>query len=111
METLQGLSADMPFVFACHPRTRARLAEFNIALPEEPRFHVTEPLGYRDNLRAIQCAYAVLTDSGGIQEETSVLKVPCLTLRRNTERPVTVTLGSSELVGNDRSEARTPSRS
>ncbi len=69
--------------------------------PDSKRFKIIGPLGYRDNLKIIQHAYAVFTDSGGIQEETSVLNIPCLTLRFNTERPITVDLGSSELVGND----------
>jgi UDP-N-acetylglucosamine 2-epimerase (non-hydrolysing) len=101
LATLGELSREVPFVFAAHPRTLARIREFGLPLPEAPGFRVAEPLGYRDNLRAMQSAFAVLTDSGGIQEETSVLKVPCLTLRDTTERPVTVSLGSSELVGND----------
>jgi UDP-N-acetylglucosamine 2-epimerase (non-hydrolysing) len=75
-------------------------------LPPEERFRLIQPLSYRDNLRLIQCAHAVFTDSGGIQEETSVLQVPCLTLRQNSERPITVELGSSELVGNDPARIR-----
>jgi UDP-N-acetylglucosamine 2-epimerase (non-hydrolysing) len=101
IRVLGELSNDVPFIFSVHPRTRARLAEARVPLPPERRFHLIDPLGYRQNLRMIQCAIAVLTDSGGIQEETSALGVPCLTLRSNTERPVTVQLGSSELVGND----------
>ena len=66
-----------------------------------PGLRMTDPLGYLDFLRLMSCAKVVLTDSGGIQEETTILKVPCLTLRENTERPVTVTVGSNELVGTD----------
>lgn len=95
------LSKDVPFVFAIHPRTRARLEETQIVIPKCDSFRLIPPLGYRDNLRIQQSAKVVLTDSGGIQEETSVLGVPCLTLRFRTERPVTVELGSSELVGSD----------
>lgn len=95
------IALNVPVIFAVHPRTRGRLQEASahFTLPEGIRF--VEPLGYRENLRLIQCAKAVLTDSGGIQEESALLNVPCLTLRSNTERPVTVKLGTSELVGND----------
>ncbi len=106
MGVLLELSGDIPFVFAVHPRTRARLDDSGIVIPQSDQFRLIPPLGYRDNLRMIQSARVVLTDSGGIQEETSVLGVPCLTLRFNTERPVTVELGSSELVGNDPSLIR-----
>lgn len=106
MATLDELSRDLPFVFSVHPRTRARLAEAEIARPSERRMRLIEPLGYRDNLRMIQQAKVVLSDSGGIQEESSVLGVPCLTLRFNTERPITVELGSSELVGNEPARIR-----
>ncbi len=95
------LAQELPLVLALHPRTKQRLADAQINLPTDINFIVTPPLGYRDNLRMVQCAALVMTDSGGIQEETSVLNVPCMTLRWNTERPVTVELGTSELVGND----------
>lgn len=95
------IARETPVLFAVHPRTRARMAQVGLPDPPAAGILAVEPLGYRDSLRAIQCARAVLTDSGGIQEESSVLRVPCLTLRWNTERPVTVELGSSELVGND----------
>jgi UDP-N-acetylglucosamine 2-epimerase (non-hydrolysing) len=95
------LSTEIPFVFSMHPRTRARLEQSQIELPLSGRFRIVEPLGYYDNLKLIQESMAVLTDSGGIQEEASILNIPCLTLRDNTERPVTVELGSSELVGNE----------
>jgi UDP-N-acetylglucosamine 2-epimerase (non-hydrolysing) len=101
MGVLGELCRELPFVFAAHPRTRVRLEQARIPMPPPERFRVIEPLGYRDNLRMIQDARAVRSDSGGIQEETSVLGIPCLTLRENTERPITVELGSSELVGND----------
>ena len=100
LNTLNELSRDMPVVFAVHPRTRNRMEMLNMEFNTEA-FILTEPLSYVDNLRMMLDAWAVLTDSGGMQEECSVLKVPCLTLRFNTERPITTTLGSSELVGND----------
>jgi len=99
MDTVTSLSEDLPIVFAVHPRTRARLANLKPPFTPSERLRIIEPLGYRDNLQMIRSAAVVLTDSGGIQEESSVLNVPCLTLRDSTERPVTVELGSSELVG------------
>jgi len=86
-------------VLPLHPRTRARL----LALGREPGpgIAVCEPLGYLDFLALEQACTAVVTDSGGIQEETTCLGVPCLTLRCNTERPVTVTMGTNTLIGWD----------
>ena len=101
MELVDELSREMPFVFSVHPRTQARLQEAGIrAFPIE-RVRTVGPLSYHDSLKLIRHARVVLTDSGGIQEETSYLNVPCLTLRDNTERPVTVELGTSQLVGNE----------
>ena len=87
------VSAEHPVVFPVHPRTRQRLAGTDLLrrLDEQPRFIQTEPLGYLDFVGLIAGAQVVLTDSGGIQEETTVLGVRCLTLRESTERPVTVT--------------------
>jgi UDP-N-acetylglucosamine 2-epimerase (non-hydrolysing) len=101
MDLFVELSSEMPFVFAAHPRTRKMLRRFGLKPPRGSGLRLVEPLGYRQSLRLTREAFAVVTDSGGIQEEASVLGVPCLTLRWNTERPVTVELGSSELVGND----------
>jgi len=80
-----------------HPRTRARLESSTLPLPREMR--LIEPLGYLDFLALEASASIVLTDSGGIQEETTVLGVNCLTLRDNTERPVTIELGTNRLAG------------
>ena len=88
----------LPVVFPVHPRTRARLGD---AARLPPHLRLVEPLGYLDFLGLVEGARLVLTDSGGIQEETTVLGVPCLTLRENTERPVTCTLGTNRLVGSD----------
>jgi UDP-N-acetylglucosamine 2-epimerase (non-hydrolysing) len=98
VETIQG---DMPVVFPIHPRTRANLeaSPQASALEAMPNLKLVEPLGYLDFLRLMSQSRLVLTDSGGIQEETTVLKVPCLTLRENTERPVTCEVGSNQLVG------------
>ncbi|HXG24695.1 MAG TPA: UDP-N-acetylglucosamine 2-epimerase (non-hydrolyzing) [Chthonomonadales bacterium] len=97
----QEISQEIPILFAVHPRTHARLEQFAISWTASERLRRVKPLGYRDNLQATRHARAVFTDSGGLQEEATVLGVPCLTLRDNTERPITVERGSSELVGND----------
>jgi UDP-N-acetylglucosamine 2-epimerase (non-hydrolysing) len=90
-------------VWPVHPRTRANLARFGLlsASKKNGNLHLIEPLGYMQFLSLVARAAAVVTDSGGIQEETTYLKVPCLTLRENTERPVTMTLGTNVLVGTD----------
>jgi len=94
---------DMPVIFPVHPRTRANLDGSTVGarIDQMAGLRLTEPLGYLDFLRLMSSAAVVLTDSGGIQEETTILKVPCLTLRDNTERPVTVTYGSNQVVGRD----------
>jgi UDP-N-acetylglucosamine 2-epimerase (non-hydrolysing) len=100
---LRSLGTRLPVVFPVHPRTRERLraAQLEGALSEAPAVHVLEPLGYREALGLMAAARLVLTDSGGVQEETSHLGVPCLTLRPNTERPVTVSLGTNTVVGEE----------
>lgn len=100
---LQELSAALPLVLPLHPRTAAAAVRAGLdgKLRSEGALRVIEPLPYRENLGLMASAKVVLTDSGGMQEETSVLGVPCLTLRENTERPITVTQGTSRLVGND----------
>jgi UDP-N-acetylglucosamine 2-epimerase (non-hydrolysing) len=98
---LWSLGLRLPVVFPVHPRTRARLraVQLETALVEAPGVHVLEPLGYRESLGLMAAAQLVLTDSGGVQEETTYLGVPCLTLRPNTERPVTVSFGTNTVVG------------
>ncbi len=96
---LAAVAAELPLVFPAHPRTRARLAEFGLTLA--PNIHLLDPLPYMAFLNLWKDARLVLTDSGGLQEETTALGIPCLTLRENTERPVTVDEGSNQLVGND----------
>ena len=95
------LGKTAPVIFPVHPRTRQRFADFgfNGVISSLPHLILTEPLGYLDFLRLMANARLVLTDSGGIQEETTFLGVPCLTLRENTERPVTITHGTNQLVG------------
>jgi UDP-N-acetylglucosamine 2-epimerase (non-hydrolysing) len=96
---LRALASRMPVVFPVHPRTRARLAEEDPTLLEAPGLAMLEPIGYLEFLALIADAAGVLTDSGGIQEETTFLGVPCLTLRDNTERPITETMGTNLLLG------------
>lgn len=105
METLAAISRDIPLIFPMHPRTRARLDEFGLALPSGD-FQIWEPVGYLEFLKLQRDATAVITDSGGIQEETTVMGVPCLTVRENTERPVTITHGTNVLVGRDMEKLR-----
>ena len=101
MGTLAELSRSLQFVFPIHPRTRQRLADWDIDLRACGDLLLVEPLGYLEFLWLQQHALVVITDSGGIQEETTYLGVPCLTVRENTERPITVTLGTNTLVGQD----------
>ncbi len=101
LSALGQVAARIPVVFPIHPRTRARLpAGF-----EAKNLKLVEPLGYLDFLALTASARLVMTDSGGIQEETTALGVPCLTLRENTERPVTVEVGTNQLVGTDPAKA------
>jgi UDP-N-acetylglucosamine 2-epimerase (non-hydrolysing) len=97
MTALNEVASAMPVIFPVHPRTTKRLSEWDIPCSDAIRF--VEPLGYIDFLRLVSEARIVLTDSGGIQEETTVLGVPCVTLRNNTERPVTVIDGTNHLAG------------
>ena len=98
-EVLGRLNQELPVVFPIHPRT-AKAVEDNLG-GMKPDLRLTDPLGYLDFLRLLMDAQMVLTDSGGIQEETTALGVPCLTLRDSTERPVTVTEGTNEIVGTE----------
>ncbi len=106
IEALERIQQDRVVVFPAHPRTRAKFGEFGLngRLSAMPNLRMLDPIGYLDFLKLIASARLVLTDSGGIQEETTILKVPCLTLRENTERPITVELGGNRLVGSDPSK-------
>lgn len=86
----------MPIIFPVHPRTQKILKKIGI---EAENLHMIEPLGYLEFNYLVQYAFAVITDSGGITEETTIMKIPCMTLRDNTERPETITIGTNELVG------------
>lgn len=101
LRALAVIQERLPLLFLAHPRTRANLTRFGLeeAVLRSGRLRLLEPVGYLDMLRLQSQARLVLTDSGGIQEETTVLGVPCLTLRENTERPVTITHGTNVLVG------------
>ena len=91
-------SRDLPLIFPVHPRTANILNRLGIS---HPRLYIVEPMGYLEFNFLVERAFGVVTDSGGITEETTVMGVPCMTLRNNTERPETVTLGTNELIGTD----------
>jgi len=106
-EALAAIGEQLPIVFPIHPRTRKMMDVFGLSHYLEPRTDgkgivVTEPLGYLEFLHLNMQARMVLTDSGGLQEETTVLGIPCITLRHNTERPITVEQGTNVVIGNDR---------
>jgi UDP-N-acetylglucosamine 2-epimerase (non-hydrolysing) len=106
MDALHEISRDVTLIFSVHPRTRQRLETSDHHHPGS-RVHILDPLSYIDFLALQRQARLVVTDSGGIQEETTFLGVPCLTVRENTERPVTVILGTNHLVGQDMKRLRT----
>ena len=106
-EALAAIGEQLPIVFPIHPRTRKMMDAFGLAHYLEPGedgmgLLVTEPLGYLEFVHLIMNARMVLTDSGGLQEETTVLGVPCITLRHNTERPITCEQGTNVVIGNDK---------
>lgn len=98
LESLLEVDQRVAVVFPAHPRTRQRIGEFGFTLG---RLQILDPLPYIDFLALVARATAVITDSGGVQEETTYLGVPCLTMRENTERPITVSMGTNVLVGRD----------
>jgi UDP-N-acetylglucosamine 2-epimerase (non-hydrolysing) len=99
MESLIRLSGELPTIFSVHPRTKKQLVSFGLweRVNSLPALKISEPLSYHDSIGLIDRARFVLTDSGGIQEETTFMGIPCLTLRPNTERPITVTHGTNKL--------------
>ena len=102
LETLGRVATDLPLVFAMHPRTRSNIEKFQLGdLIDPSRLVQLPPQGYLEMLGLMSGATMVLTDSGGLQEETTALGVPCLTLRANTERPITIEQGTNTLVGAD----------
>ncbi len=109
LESLGALSDDLALVFPVHPRTRETLTRFQRhgARRRPPNLRLTEPLGYVDFLKLVKESALVITDSGGVQEETTYLGIPCVTMRENTERPITVSEGTNTVVGLDRERLRT----
>jgi UDP-N-acetylglucosamine 2-epimerase (non-hydrolysing) len=112
LEAIHELSKNIPIIFACHPRTRKNVEDFafgsffTVFSEQETNKHksgiiMTDPLDYNDFLYLWKDAQFVLTDSGGLQEETTALQIPCLTMRTSTERPITVEVGSNEIAGID----------
>ncbi len=103
LTALRAIAAELPLVWTVHPRTEKRLADFGLAetVRSDPRIKLMPPLGYVEFMAAMARARLILTDSGGVQEEALVLRVPVVTLRENTERPVTVECGGNVLAGND----------
>jgi UDP-N-acetylglucosamine 2-epimerase (non-hydrolysing) len=103
LQALEQISEKAPIIFPVHPRTRKTIAELGLAerIENAKGLHLIDPVGYLDFLNLYSSARLVLTDSGGIQEETTVLGIPCLTLRENTERPITVEIGTNKIVGTD----------
>jgi len=104
LDALETISSLLPIIFPVHPRTRKTIADLGLAerVRSFPNLRLIDPLGYLDFINLYSGARLVLTDSGGIQEETTFLGIPCLTLRENTERPVTVQLGTNVIVGTDK---------
>jgi UDP-N-acetylglucosamine 2-epimerase (non-hydrolysing) len=103
LDALETISARLPIIFPVHPRTKKMIASSGLEgrIKKLTNLRLIEPLGYLDFLSLYSQASLVLTDSGGIQEETTVLGIPCLTLRENTERPITVEMGTNNVVGTD----------
>ena len=110
LEVFQRISRELTMIFPAHPRTQKNIKKLGLCgtVTKVDQIHkqagskgvvVTDPIGYLDFLKLMSAARVVLTDSGGIQEETTILQVPCLTLRENTERPITVDVGTNTLVG------------
>ena len=99
LDEIQTVSGEFDIIWPIHPRTKARILSLNRfdELIKNPAIHITKPLGYIDFMKCIDESRMVITDSGGIQEETTWLGVPCITLRPNTERPITITEGTNVL--------------
>ena len=100
MEEIIKLSSTIPIIFPVHPRTKSAIDPLNLINHDE-NIKIIDPVGYLEFLALENHASFVITDSGGVQEETTFLKTPCFTVRANTERPITITSGSNTLVGND----------
>jgi UDP-N-acetylglucosamine 2-epimerase (non-hydrolysing) len=108
MRALDSVADMVPLIFPVHPRTRQKLSQLGIK--DNAELRLIDPLGYLEFICLLSHARIVLTDSGGVQEETTALDIPCLTLRENTERPVTVTTGTNHIVGQDFEKIKTRAR-
>jgi len=106
MGALADVARQIPVVFPVHPRTRKMIESARCAFAIPESLKLIEPLGYLDFIKAMRHARIVITDSGGIQEETTVLGIPCITVRENTERPITIDMGTNVLVGADPEKIR-----
>ena len=110
LEALADLSTQLSVIFPVHPRTRQRLEALGSKQSSRAQLRLVEPLPYLEFLALQRHAALVITDSGGIQEETTFLNVPCLTVRENTERPITITMGTNQLVGRDLNKLRSAAK-
>lgn len=99
LNKLQEVSEQIPVIFPLHPRTKKMIAENKLSVVQNTNLNLIDPLGYLEFLGLMRSANAIITDSGGIQEETTYLGIPCITVRENTERPVTVSIGTNVLIG------------
>ena len=108
VEQVLSIASGLDLIFPIHPRTRQKLEEFGLlnSLEQAKQIHVVEPLGYIQFMNLVTKAKLVITDSGGIQEETTYLGIPCLTLRENTERPITISHGTNQLIQPDVLESK-----
>ena len=108
IDVLVEISTDLKLVFPVHPRTKGRLEAFGLMdkLASAPGIVLQPPMGYLEFLALTSQAKVIVTDSGGLQEESTALGIPCLTMRENTERPITVEVGTSTLIGNDAEKLR-----
>lgn len=106
LEVIAGLASELPVVFPAHPRTRKNIEAFGLSSLFGSNVHLLEPLSYLPFIGLVARSRMILTDSGGIQEETTMLGIPCITLRSNTERPVTCTVGTNILAGTDPGRVR-----
>ncbi|MCD6471485.1 UDP-N-acetylglucosamine 2-epimerase (non-hydrolyzing) [bacterium] len=103
LDTFKIISEKIPIIFPIHPRTLKQIKKFRLKISNK-QLKIIPPLNYLETLHLMANSKLILTDSGGIQEETTVLKIPCLTLRKNTERPITVEIGTNTIVGQDRNK-------